>query len=515
MVVVGSGVSGLTAGALLARSGLGVCVVEEQPRPGGYLQGFSRRGFTFDTAVQWLNGMGPDALGGRLLAFLGGDAPRCPPLHRVRRYRGDSFDYVLTDEPDQLRDQLAGEFPSESAGVRRFFDDGRRLGVFLREIDRLMRTPDTMSAWGKASYGMGMLRRFLSVRRSLRTPLAPGLARYGDVEGMRRLFAGEEKLVSAMAPVAFAYEHDYFAAPAGGCQTLVAWLVGQIERGGGKLLLREAVDEVLLEGGRAAGVRCASGRAVSARFVLAACDVQRLYERMLPAGAVPERMLRKLDRADLYYSNFTLFLGLDCDPRRLGLGEEVVNLTRDELACEARNSGRPHETSLTVLAPSTRDATLAPPGKGTLTIHCPAWLAQREVWKAGPKNERGEEYQRAKEEFAKIVLERVDRCLAPGLTKHVELAESATPVTYWRYTANREGSIMGRQPTDRNIRARMAHYRTPVPGLFLGGHWSEYGGGVPLAIKSAANTSLLILQQTAPEAYAELRDVVDGVGARA
>ncbi|HEY3447968.1 MAG TPA: NAD(P)/FAD-dependent oxidoreductase [Myxococcales bacterium] len=515
VTVVGSGVSGLVAGALLARSGLGVCVVEEQPRPGGYLQGFSRRGFTFDTAVQWLIGMGPEALTGRLLSWLGDGAPSCPPLRRIRRYKGDSFDYLLTDEPDQLRDRLAGEFPAQSGGIRRLFDDSRRLGDFMRELYRLSRTPDTMSAWAKTGFGLGMLRRYLPLRRNLRALLEPGLARYVQGTEVGRLFAGEEKLVSAMAPIAWAYQRDYYAPPTGGCQSIVAWLVARLERAGGKLLLREAVDQVLLENGRTAGVRCASGRTVTSRFVLAACDVQRLYERMLPAGAVPAKLLRKLDRADLYYSNFTLFLGLSCDPRTLGLGEEVVNLTRDEMSREAHNSGRPHETSLTVIAPSTRDSTMAPEGKGTLTIHCPAWLSQREVWKTGPRHERGEEYQRAKEDFARILLERVDRCLAPGLARHVEHTEIATPVTYWRYTANREGSIMGGKPTDRNVQARIAHYRTPVKGLFLGGHWSEYGGGVPLAVKSAANTSLLILKEAAPKAFAELRDVMDDVRARA
>lgn len=515
VTVVGSGISGLLAGALLAKAGLGVCVVEEQPRPGGYLQGFSRRGFTFDTAVQWLVGVGPEALTGRLLAHLGGDAPRFPKLHRIRRYRGESFDYLLTDEPDLLRDRLAQELPAQSEGIRRFFDDSRRLGAFIHGIDPLSRTPDTMSPWAKTGYGLGMLRRFLPVRRSLRSKLTGGLARYVRGGALEKLFAGDEKLVTAMAPIACAYQKDFYGPPAGGSQTLVAWLVAAIERAGGKVVLGDAVEEVLLEAGRAAGLRCASGRTATSRHVLAACDVQRLYERMLPAGAVPKALLRKLDRADLYYSNFTLFLGLSCDPRKLGLGEEVVNLTRDGLSCEAHNSGRPHETALTVIAPSTRDSTLAPEGKGTLTIHCPAWLSQREVWKIGPGNESGEEYQRAKAEFGRILLDRVDRCLAPGLAGHVEHTEIATPRTYWRYTANRGGSIMGAQPTDRNIRARIAHYRTPVKGLFLAGHWSEYGGGVPLAVKSAANASLLVLQKEQPRAFAELRDVVDDVRAQA
>ena len=86
----------------------------------------------------------------------------------------------------------------------------------------------------------------------------------------------------------------------------------------------------------------------------------------------------------------------------------------------------------------------------------------------------------------------------------------ATPVTYWRYTGNRGGSIMGQRPTKKNIKNKIANYRTPVQNLLLGGHWAEYGGGVPMAVKSGVNTSLLILKEVNKTAFKELRDVVDG-----
>src|SRR5512136_1362682 len=97
VVVIGAGISGLTAAALLSRSGLHVRVAEEQPRAGGYLQGFTRSGFTFDTSVHWLNDMGPDGFVSRLLSHVGDDWPRCRALRRIWRFKGESFDYLLTE----------------------------------------------------------------------------------------------------------------------------------------------------------------------------------------------------------------------------------------------------------------------------------------------------------------------------------------------------------------------------------------------------------------------------------
>jgi membrane-associated phospholipid phosphatase len=64
---------------------------------------------------------------------------------------------------------------------------------------------------------------------------------------------------------------------------------------------------------------------------------------------------------------------------------------------------------------------------------------------------------------------------------------------------------MGAMPTTKNILAGVAHYRTSVKNLLVGGHCGEYGGGVPLAVKAGTNASLIILKELAPSAYQELR----------
>ena len=71
-VVIGSGIAGLTAAAILPKAGLDIVVFEAQPRPGGYLSGFERKDFIFDTAIQWLNQCQPGGFVYRLFDYLGG-----------------------------------------------------------------------------------------------------------------------------------------------------------------------------------------------------------------------------------------------------------------------------------------------------------------------------------------------------------------------------------------------------------------------------------------------------------
>jgi hypothetical protein len=146
----------------------------------------------------------------------------------------------------------------------------------------------------------------------------------------------------------------------------------------------------------------------------------------------------------------------------------------------------PRKISLIVQAPSVRDPSLAPPGKSTLTIHCAARLDYEDHWKTDQGLHRGDAYRDLKEEYARILIDRVERAMGVDLLPHIEVCEVATPVTYWRYSRNRGGSTMGQKPTMKNIAGRVAHYHTPVRNLFLGGHWAEYGGGIPIAVKAVS-----------------------------
>ncbi|MDZ4198787.1 MAG: FAD-dependent oxidoreductase, partial [Kiritimatiellia bacterium] len=262
--------------------------------------------------------------------------------------------------------------------------------------------------------------------------------------------------------------------------------------------------EILLHPDRAvAGVRLADGRKLAAQQVVVASDSSELYSHMLPASVVPPRITRALAHSIDYPSSFSLFLGLDCSPETFGLGEEVLNLTRPGIPRADHSSGDPRRTLITVLAPSVRDPSLAPPGKGTVFIQCPARMQDHQRWHTGENLSRGPEYRAWKAEFADILLDRIEAAV-PGLRSHIEIREAATPVTYWRYTRNRDGRISGARPLRRNIRSGVAHYQTAVPGLFLAGQSAEYGGGVPMAVRSGANAALLVLRRRRPEVFREL-----------
>ena len=144
----------------------------------------------------------------------------------------------------------------------------------------------------------------------------------------------------------------------------------------------------------------------------------------------------------------------------------------------------------------------------------PAVMGYRDNWLT-QKDEHGnylrnDEYRNLKHEIAEILISRIEKNVAPGLRSHILFYEVATPVTHWRYTGNKNGTMMGAKPGKENMQNKIAHYHTPVKNLLLSGHWAELGGGVPIAVKSGANAALLILQKENKAAFRLLANYMDG-----
>ena len=70
--------------------------------------------------------------------------------------------------------------------------------------------------------------------------------------------------------------------------------------------------------------------------------------------------------------------------------------------------------------------------------------------------------------------------------------------------------MMAQKPGKENYQGKVASYITPVKNLFLSGHWADLGGGIPIAIKSSINTTLLVLQQEDKKRFKLLARYMDG-----
>jgi prolycopene isomerase len=520
VLIIGAGVGGLTAAALLSKAGLSVCVLEKEPRVGGYLAGFRRKHFIFDTAIHWLNQYGKDGIVNRLFNLLGKDHPLAVPQTRIRRFKGERFDFLLTSNPDELKAQLICRFPHEKKGIERLFRQARKIGRSFKNYNRIFRSEETMNffekLWNKFRLLQFVIPFIPYISYSGEKGLKKGLGGFFKDPELQQLFSGENELLGCLVPIGWAYYGDFQSPPKGGSQVIPLWLQHIVQFYQNQVVLQCDVKKIIIRNGACSGLefdRHGRHYQVEGRYVIAACDIETLYEQMLPPAAVPEKMKRKLRQADLYSSSITISIALDCPTEQLGFNEELIHLVDERECYAAQVSGDPRTSEISIIAPSMRDKSLAPGGQGTLTIYMPAFMHYQNLWKtetdAAGNPVRGEAYQQLKKEVAEVIIGRVQEKIAPGLRDHILFYEVATPVTHWRYTGNKNGSMMGARPGKENMKNKVSHYRTPVKNLILGGHWAELGGGVPIAAKAGANASLLILKKENRKAFKDLAAYMD------
>ena len=332
VVVVGGGVGGLTTAALLAKRGLAVTVLERNPAVGGCLAPVRRGGFTFDSSIHWLNQAGPGGLVAKALALVGPDAPAARPQRCFRRYKSQAGDFALTPSPDELLAALLAAFPANRQGLEAFFATARRIGgcfadgwgrhPFSAQVDR---------SWAAlAATHLKALRQWWPLLQRVRFSTEDGFRKlFGGGAGLDQVFLTERRLVSCLVPVGWAYQGDFQSPPPGGAAAYPRWLAEAVSARGGDVLTSCQVDGVIVERGRAAGVRFVQGgerRELRARAVVAACDIGTVYARMLPPGSLRPGFLRRAANAQLYDSAFQLYLGLDRPAAEFGIGEEHVLL---------------------------------------------------------------------------------------------------------------------------------------------------------------------------------------------
>lgn len=521
VIIIGAGISGLTSAALLSKAGLKVCVLERHYLIGGYLQGFDRKEFIFDTAIHWLNQCGKDGTVSKIFNYIGEDYPRPLEMKTIQRHIGDHHDYSLTNKPEELRLKLISDFPEDEKGINRFFKDARKVAAISKKFPKLFRSTETMEFFEHIGYSLRRMSIGFPMIRFIfysgEEGMKKGLSKYFSNKDLHQLFCSERDLLSCLFPVAWAYNNDYQNPPLGGSQAFPRWLETKLDTSkGSEIILSADVKEILLEDNVFKGLKYIKRYKeyeLQAKHLIAACDVEKLYKHLLPKRDFTKGIVDKMNSSELYSSSVTISIALSCPAEDLGFGAELTLITNDSSTRDEHSSGDPHKSAISVLAPTVRDKTLSPADKGTLTLYVPAWIDYEDNWKT-TRNEKGEfvrteEYKALKEQYASVIIDRVVDKMCPNLKEHIEFYEVATPITYYRYTHNRNGSMMGTRPGRINMQSKVAHYKTPIRNVIVGGHWAELGGGVPIATKAAYNASLIVLKDQNEEEYCKLINVME------
>jgi prolycopene isomerase len=471
VIVIGSGIGGLTAAAMLQERGFSTMVFEKNRFPGGSCSSFSREGYCFDAGASVFYGFSEDSSGTlnlhtKIFRKLGIEVSTIPDPVQIHFHLPNGLSLPAWYDREVFIDMLASRFPHESVGIRKFYDE-------LEDVYRILNALPAGSLEDIVHLGsVGLNHPLQTVLLAMKTFRSMGktarkyisdreLLHFIDMEAYSWALQDADSTPLVNAGICLAdRHHGGINYPVGGSGAIPEALCRGIEKFGGNIRFQCEVSSIILEDGIARGVRLIDGSEHFAKAIVSNATVWDTFNRLLeePRFRVPEsRFLRAP-------SWFQLYLGVDASviPENFHVHHILVD--------KWENYDRPGGT-IYFSAPSILDPSLAPPGKHTIhafvTADTDEWL----------KFVRGSAaYREAKESLASSVISRTELIL-PGLSKAVALKITASPLTHERYLNRYKGSYGPLLKPGQNILLKPQN-TTPVKNLYAVGDSTFPGQGV-------------------------------------
>lgn len=477
-IVIGSGIGGLCTAALLAKSGgERVLVLERHYTAGGFTHAFRRPGYEWDVGVHYIGEVNnPHNAMRRIFDYLSDGQLEWADTGEVYDViEIDGRRYELPKGREAFRARLHGYFPEEAGAIDRYLALIDRAvwsaqGFFAEKVlpRFLQRSLGSVLRWPALHYARqttGRVLRELTSHRELRAVLAGQWGDYG--------LPPEQSSFLMHAMVVKHYLRGA-AYPIGGASRIAETIGAGIEARGGKILVRAEVREIVVEAGRAVGVRMADGRELRASKVISDAGIRNTFGRLLQPERSAQQVLSRLSQIQPSAAHLSLYVGLDRSAQELGLGKANRWLypgpDHDQnLATFLRDPDAPLPL-IYISFPSAKDPDFARrhPGHATIEVISVAPYAWFERWSDSQWGRRDEAYHAYKQRLQQRLLSALEAA-CPSIVGHVSHVELSTPLSTQHFAGHPSGEIYGLAHTAQRFEARELQPRTTIDGLYLTG----------------------------------------------
>jgi phytoene dehydrogenase-like protein len=485
ITVIGAGIGGLMAGNLLAKKGHKVTVFESHSTPGGYIAGFWRKGFYFESGT--LSFEMSDVVFGAMRDI--GVYDKLQFTRQIARWVSPDYDFVMHSLDDMKRSILEA-FPSEKDRLLRYYAEIDRMCDLYRGLDK----PKTL--WNKITFPSRMSKFINMVRKYGKMTSSEFAGMYFD-KGSKLYYTfrdvGYPDMPAMIVPVAYmSFLDDYWTVKTG-MQSWADVLADNLKKLGGELRLKSRVEKILTKNGAAVGVTC-GGKDYEADYVLSASDYKKTFLDLLDdKSLLGTEFAEKIGNAAVSEGFFVVYLGLNIHRDKMAEYMKVPHVLYG--VCDPPGPDFNDVSDerffdkvwIGLYSPSLINEELAPKGKSSLMISCMVPFRWMNNWGNGDRKI----YKELKERVKKTLIKRA-AVLIPGIDKHIEFEDAATPLTYERYTGNTDGasSAWSWNPKKWYYKdMNSTNVETPVKNLYISSCWAGEFGGIPGAIGAAYKCS--------------------------
>ncbi len=484
-VVIGAGFGGLAAAIRLGAKGYRVTVLEKLGGPGGRAYVFRQDGFTFDAGptiitAPWLFEELWQLCGKRMADDV--DLRAIDPFYEIRF--DDGHVMRCSGDHQAMQAEVARIAPDEVENFDRFMEESARIYKVAFEdladqpfhkLSTLVRSaPDLLRLGGHRTVYSKVSRFFKNEKLRLAFSFHP-------------LLIGGNPFTTTSYYCLIAHLERTFGVhyAMGGTGAMVQGLVGLIEGQGSTLRYDAEVDEIVVDNGRASGVRLADGETIDADIVVSNADIGWTYKHLLRNHQRKRWTDSKIDRARYSMSLFVWYFGTnrrfeDVYHHMMILGPRYRELLTDIFTTKKLAS----DFSLYLHRPTASDPSLAPEGCDSFYVLSPV-----------PHLASGTDWKKEAESYRAAIQQRLEETVLPGLGASIVTSRMMTPQDFQDRLLSLNGAAFALEPQLFQSAWFRPHNKSEeVERLFLVGAGTHPGAGLPGVVSSAR-----VVDQVAPE----------------
>jgi phytoene dehydrogenase-like protein len=485
IAIIGGGIAGLSAGIYGQLNGFNTVILEKNHYPGGLVTAWRRKGYTFDSAMDWFIGSDMNDRTSVIWRELGYLTPErhfdyYDSLFTIKGW--NDLQVTMYADPEKLRNELIhiSSHKKDQKKIERLCED---LSKFIKSPAFEFRKPHSLyNTYDHLKFALKYFSVFKLLVEYNRQLINEYASSFIDPKLRRVMNHMVYEPECPHVPFIFIFQlaamyNKTAGYPKGGSEGVTSFLEKRYLSLGGNIEYRKEISSIVVRNGRVVGVKTNSGdnSFISADYTISAMDTRKVIFDFLEGKYINQDIEKLYSRGEIHASVLKVFLGVDQDFKNES--DIVVHLLKEPIDVKGLFQKR-ERTSLVVRHYCNYDSTFSPPGKSVVESF---FYAEHDYWANLYKDKKA--YKAEKKRVAQVVIDQLEK-IYPGIKDKIEVVDVVTPMTYQRYSGNYKGSVMGWFDDTDFVRKQLPKAGNRLPGLsnfYLAGHWIVTGGMVRAA----------------------------------
>ncbi|MDR1202192.1 MAG: NAD(P)/FAD-dependent oxidoreductase [Tannerellaceae bacterium] len=480
VIIIGSGLGGLSCGATLSKEGYHVCVLEKNPVPGGCFQSFKRNGRLLDTGIHYIGSMDEGEVLRQYFTYFGildklnirrMDEEAFDRIH----FEGKDYDFAMGHE--RFVETLARQFPKEKEALRNYAGMLRQTGRTI-DIEQLKNGRFSTGAMDYFSISAWETISTITKDRILQQVLSSPTLLYGGDQDTSTFYHH--------AMITDSYLRGAYRFVDGSMQVVDA-LVDVIRQNGGTVLTGAKATRLYLNEGRIHSVEINNEEQIESKYVISALHPLVTMQMIEKTPLIRKAYLSRLSGLPNSYGLLSVYL-IQKKNSTLYNNRNLFLYGKDNIWY---NTLHPEETKIHCSLVTMQPSSVSEKHTEVICLMTPMYMAELRQWKDSTPEHRGEEYKQFKEAKAQEMIGFVAQWY-PEINQHIEKIYVTTPLSYRDYTGIPDGSAYGIMKNYRRPLVSIIPNRTRISNLYLAGQNLNVHGALGVTLTSMLTCAELL-----------------------